>query len=518
VDSLNGILHGLSVAIQPTHMLYTLIGVFIGTVISHLPGIGPSAGIALLIPVTFGMDPMTALMMLTGIYYGCMYGGAVTAILLNTPGDSAAVMTVLDGYPLARKGRAAATLAIAATSSFIAGMIGVTLLSFVAAPLATVALHFGPTEYFALILFALTTVSALTGDSLGKGLTATLIGLALATIGIDLQTGVPRFTMGLTELQDRVSFLVIVVGLFAISEVSRMVEGTMGGTLHVVKVTGKLWFTKAEWKRARPAALRGTAVGFLCGAAPGLGGTIAAMLSYILEKKISKHPEEFGHGAIEGVAAPEAAVNADTCGAFVHLLALGVPGSGSTAVIMGAFIMYGIQPGPMLFHTQPDLVWGLIASMYIGNIMLLVLNLPLVGLLARILYVPPGVLLCIVLGIATAGVYSFNNNIFDLYLALGFGVLGYIFRKLDIPKAPLLFGLILGHTLEQSFRQSMTLSNSDPTVFLKSPIAAGLIACSVISVAAAVWSHRKPSKMLMEAEARIEERRLSEQRLAEERG
>ena len=516
MDSLNGILHGLSVAILPTHLLYTLIGVFIGTVISHLPGIGPSAGIALLIPVTFGMDPMTALMMLTGIYYGCMYGGAVTAILLNTPGDSAAVMTVLDGYPLARKGRAAATLAIAATSSFIAGMIGVTLLSFVAAPLAEVALHFGPTEYFALILFALTTVSALTGDSLGKGLTATLIGLALATIGIDLQTGVPRFTMGITELQDRVNFLVIVVGLFAISEVSRMVEGTMGGTLHVVKVTGKLWFTKAEWKRARPAALRGTVVGFLCGAAPGLGGTLAAMLSYILEKKISKHPEEFGHGAIEGVAAPEAAVNADTCGAFVHLLALGVPGSGATAVIMGAFIMYGIQPGPMLFHTQPDLVWGLIASMYIGNIMLLVLNLPLVGLLARILYVPPGVLLCIVLGIATAGVYSFNNNTFDLYLALGFGVVGYAFRKLDIPKAPLLFGLILGHTLEQSFRQAMTLSNSDPTVFVRSPIAGCLILCSVISISAAIWSHRRPSKTLQEAEARIAERRINDQRLAEE--
>jgi putative tricarboxylic transport membrane protein len=374
MDSLYGIMHGLAVAAQPTHLLYTLIGVFIGTMISHLPGIGPSAGIALLIPVTFGMDPATALMMLAGIYYGCMYGGAVTAILLNTPGDAAAVMTVLDGYPLARKGRAAPTLAIAAVSSFIAGTIGVTALAFIAVPLAAIALHFGPAEYFALILFALTTVSALTGDSIAKGMLATFIGLAISTVGIDLQTGTPRFTMGLVELQDRVSFLVVVVGLFALAEVSRMVEGTLQGTMHVVKVKGRLWFTREDWRRARPAIFRGTAIGFFCGAAPGLGGTIAAMLAYIAEKKVSKRPEEFGHGAIEGVCAPEAATNADTCGAFVHLLALGVPGSGSTAMIMGAFIMYGIQPGPMLFTTHPDLVWGLIASMYLGNMMLVVLN------------------------------------------------------------------------------------------------------------------------------------------------
>jgi len=424
MESLDGILHGLAVAATPTHLLYTLIGTFIGTMISHLPGIGPSAGIALLIPVTFGMDPSTALMMLAGIYYGCMYGGAVTAILLNTPGDAAAVMTVLDGYPLARSGKAASTLAIAAISSFIAGTMGVTALAFVAVPLASLALRFGPAEYFALIFFALSTVSALTGDSLAKGLMATFLGLALATVGIDLQSGVPRFTFGVVELSDRVNFLVVVVGLFAIAEVSRMVEGTKAGTLHIVRVSGKLWFTRAEWRLAWPAILRGAGVGFFCGAAPGLGGTVAAMLSYILEKKVSKHPERFGKGAIEGVAAPEAATNADTCGAFVHLLALGVPGSGATAVIMGAFIMYGIQPGPMLFTTHPDLVWGLIASMYIGNAMLLVLNLPLVGVLARILYVPPGILLCIILGIASAGVYSFNYNTFDLFMALGFGVLG----------------------------------------------------------------------------------------------
>ena len=499
MESLYGILHGLAVAAQPIHLLYTLIGVFIGTMISHLPGIGPSAGIALLIPVTFGMDPSTALMMLAGIYYGCMYGGAVTAILLNTPGDAAAVMTVLDGYPMARKGRAGAALAIAAVSSFIAGTMGVTALAFVAMPLAAVALHFGPAEYFSLIFFALTTVSALTGESLAKGMMSTFIGLGLATIGIDLQTGVPRFTMGFVQLQDRVSFLVVVVGLFAIAEVTRMVEGTLQGTMHTVRVQGKLWFTREEWRRAKPAIFRGSAIGFFCGAAPGLGGTIAAMLAYVTEKKISKRPQEFGHGAIEGVAAPEAATNADTCGAFVHLLALGIPGSGSTAVIMGAFIMYGIQPGPMLFTTHPDLVWGLIASMYIGNLMLLVLNLPLVGLFARILYVPPGILLVLILGIATAGVYSFNMDVFDLFLALFFGVMGYAFRRLDIPKAPLIFGLILGHTVEQSFRQAMTISSGSLMIFLQSPISVFLLLCAAASVLMSMWAKRKPVAELHKA-------------------
>jgi putative tricarboxylic transport membrane protein len=498
MDSFHGIAHGLAIAVMPTHLLYTLVGVFTGTMISHLPGIGPSAGIALLIPATFGMDPSAALMMLAGIYYGCMYGGAVTAILLNTPGDAAAVMTVLDGYPMARKGRAGAALAIAAVSSFIAGTLGITALAFVAVPLSELALKFGPAEYFTLILFALTTVSALTGESIAKGMMATCIGLAISTVGLDLQSGTARFTLGLNELQDRVNFLVVAVGMFALSEVSRMVEGTREGTMHAVRVQGRLWFTREEWRRAWPAILRGGSVGFFCGAAPGLGGTISAMLSYILEKKISRRPHEFGHGAIEGVAAPEAATNADTCGAFVHLLALGIPGSGSTAVIMGAFIMYGIQPGPMLFQSQPDLVWGLIASMYVGNVLLLVLNLPLVGLFARILYVPPGVLLVLILGIAAVGIYSFDTQVFDLYLALAFGVAGYAFRKLDIPRGPLIFGVILGGLLEQSFRQAMTISSGSPLIFVSSPIAVFLLLCSVVSVGASIWAKRRPAtKMLL---------------------
>jgi putative tricarboxylic transport membrane protein len=500
-DSLHGIFHGLMVAGQPINLLYTLVGVFIGTMISHLPGIGPSAGIALLIPVTFGMNPTTALIMLAGIYYGCMYGGAVTAILINTPGDAAAVMTTLDGYPLARQGRAGAALSIAAMSSFISGTLGVTALTFVAAPVAQLALRFGPAEYFALMIFALSTVSALTGNSLAKGLLSTSLGLAISSVGLDLQSGRARFTMGIVDLQQGVSFLVVVVGVFALAEVARMAEGTLDGTMHSVRVKGKIWFTREDWKAAFPAILRGWGVGFFCSAAPGLGGTISAMLSYITEKYLSKTPERFGKGAIEGVAGPEAAVNADTCGAFVHLLALGIPASGSTAVIMGAFIMYGIQPGPLLFQNQPDLVWGLIASMYVGNVMLLVLNLPLVGLFARVLYAPPGVLLVMILGIASVGVYSFETNPFMLYLALLFGVVGHFFRKLDIPKAPLIFGIILGGKIEQSLRQAMTISSGDATVFLKSPLSATLLALAAGMVALSFWAKRKSAATLQQAQA-----------------
>jgi putative tricarboxylic transport membrane protein len=500
IDSLHGILHGLMVAGQPINLLYTLIGVFIGTMISHLPGIGPSAGIALLIPITFGMNPTTALIMLAGIYYGCMYGGAVTAILINTPGDAAAVMTTLDGYPLARQGRAGAALSIAAMSSFIAGTLGVTALTFVAVPVAQLALSFGPTEYFALMVFALSTVSALTGDSLAKGLLSTSLGLAISCVGLDLQSGRSRFTMGIVDLQQGVSFLVVVVGVFALAEVARMAEGTLEGTMHSVRVKGRIWFTRQDWKEAFPAILRGWGVGFFCGAAPGLGGTISAMLSYVLEKHLSKTPEKFGKGAIEGVAGPEAAVNADTCGAFVHLLALGIPASGSTAVIMGAFIMYGIQPGPLLFQSQPDLVWGLIASMYVGNVMLLVLNLPLVGLFARVLYAPPGVLLVMILGIASVGVYSFETNPFMLYMALLFGVVGHFFRKLDIPKAPLIFGIILGGKIEQSLRQAMTISSGDAMVFLESPLSATLLAFAVGMVALSFWAKRKSAATLQQVQ------------------
>lgn len=491
MESFHGIVGGLSVAVLPLSLLYTFSGVFIGTMISHLPGIGPSAGIALLIPITFGMDPMMALMMLSGIYYGCMYGGAVTAILLNMPGDSAAVMTVLDGYPLARQGRAGAALTIAAVSSFIAGMIGVTLLVLIAAPLARFALRFGPAEFFALMLFALTTATSLSGKSVAKGLIAVCLGLMLSTIGLDLQTGVSRFVFGIVQLQEGISFLLLVVGIFAIAEGARMIEGTLAGEIHTVEIKGRLWFTREDWRAAWPAALRGCGVGFTCGAAPGLGGTIAAMMSYVLEKRISRQPEKFGTGMIQGVAGPEASVNADACGNFAHLLALGIPGSGASAVLMGAFILFGLQPGPMLFQTDPALVWGLIASMYVGNVMLLVLNFPLVGVLARILYIPPGLLTVFILGVTSAGVYSFRTEPLDLLIALGFGLMGYGFRIVDMPKAPLIFGMILGPRIEQSFRQAMTISGGDPMVFIRSPIALGLLLIAAGTLAFSLWSKRR---------------------------
>jgi putative tricarboxylic transport membrane protein len=492
------LLHGLSVAVQPGNLFHTFLGVFIGTMISHLPGIGPAAGMALLIPVTYGMNPTTALMMLAGIYYGCMYGGAVTAILLNTPGDAAAVMTVLDGYPLARMGRAGAALSIAAVSSFIAGTLGVTALIAIAAPLANFALRFGPPEFFALMLFALSTVSAVTGNSLAKGLISTFLGLAVATIGIDLQSGTSRFTFGIPYLDDKINFVIVVVGLFALAGATRMVEEHTDGKSQLVKLTGRIWFTVQDFRRAFPAMIRGSVIGFCCGAAPGLGGSIATMLSYTTEKKLSKNPQEFGNGAIEGVAGPEAAANADTCGALIHLLALGVPASGASAILMGAFIMYGITPGPTIFQTHPTEVWGLVASMYVGNVMLLVLNLPLVGILARILYVPSGILLVLIIAIASVGIYSLNENVIDLYMVWTFGLIGFCFQKFDIPKVPLLFGVILGENIEQSFRQSMTLSNGALSIFVSSPISVCLLSLAVVSILTALWLRHRSARLLQQ--------------------
>jgi putative tricarboxylic transport membrane protein len=493
IEALHSLAQGLAIAAEPHHAIYTFVGVLVGTLIGMLPGIGPSAGIALLLPLTFGMEPAAALMMLAGIYYGAMYGGAISAILINTPGDAAAVMTVLDGYPMARAGRAGAALAIAAISSFIAGTLGVTSLTFIAGPLSSFALRFGPAEYFALMTFALSTASALAGDSLAKGALSTCIGLAISTIGIDLQSGTARFTMGIPALQEGVPFLVVVVGIFALGEAGRMIEDALKGSAHSVKVQGRLWFTQQDWWRALPAMIRGWAVGFFCGAAPGLGGTVAAMLAYNVEKRFARRPEELGKGAVEGVAAPEAATNADTCGAFVHLLSLGIPGSSSTAILMGAFIIYGIEPGPLLIRQHPHLIWGLIASMYLGNFMLLVLNLPLVGVFARILYLPPMILAALILGLIPAGVYAYSSIPLYLYLSLLFGLLGYVFRVLNIPRAPLIFGVILGGRLDQSLRQALTISAGNPLVFVESPIAATLLCLAALFIVVSLRARRGKS-------------------------
>ena len=483
METLTHILNGFTVCLQPINLWYTFVGVFIGTIIGVLPGLGPSAGIALLIPVTYGMDPTSALIMMCGIYYGTKYGGSTTAILIRTPGEAASVMTSLDGYAMAQKGRAGAALAVSAIGSFIAGTIGVVALTLFALPLASMALKFGPAEYFCLMLFAMTAVSSLTGKSPAKGMLATILGLMIATIGIDLQSGQPRYTMGIPEFQDGVGFIVVVVGLFAMAEVFRGLEEVHKGTApEMIKISGKLWLTKEEWQRSIGPIWRGGIIGFVIGVLPGAGGTIASIMSYTTEKRLSKHPEEFGKGAIEGVAGPEAANNSDTAGALVPLLTLGVPGGGATAVLMGAFIMYGIQPGPLLFEKRPDLVWGLVDSMYIGNIMLLILNLPLIGLFVRLLYIPSAILYPLIVAISVIGTYAINGSMLDLYMILGFGIVGYVFDKVDIPVAPLVLSLVLGGIMEQSFRQAMTISGADPAIFVKSGICITLLVCTVIMV------------------------------------
>ena len=482
MDAFDHLLNGFSVATQPINLAYVFLGCLLGTVIGVLPGIGPAAAIALLLPITYGIEPTSSLIMLCGIYYGAMYGGSTTSILINTPGESSSVMTALDGYAMARSGRAGAALAISAIASFIAGTASVVLLSLLAVPLAGFALRFGPAEYFTLMLFAMTSVAALTGASLAKGLLSMFLGLMFATIGIDLQSGQQRFTFDMPELQDGIGFIVVVVGLFAIAEVFIGLEDLLKGRSEIIRLSGSLWLTRDEWRRSLMPIVRGTGIGFFKGVLPGAGATIATILSYSVERMLSRDKAKFGTGMIEGVAGPEAANNASTGGAMVPLLTLGVPGSGSTAVLLAAFIMYGLQPGPLLFEKRPDLVWGLIASMYIGNLVLLILNLPLVGVFVRLLHIPIGLLLPMVVSISAIGIFAVNGIIFELYLALGFGVIGYVFRKMAIPVAPLVLSLVLGGMMEQSFRQAMTISGADPGVFVRSPICIALLAASALAL------------------------------------
>ncbi len=483
MDTLTHILNGFAVCLQPINLWYTFVGCFLGTIIGVLPGIGPSATIALLIPMTYGMNPTSALIMMCGIFYGARYGGSTTAILINTPGEASSVMTSLDGYQMAKNGRAGAALAISAIGSFIAGTLGVIGLTLFALPLTAMALKFGPAEYFTLMFFAMTAVSSLAGRSPAKAMISTILGLMIATIGIDLQSGQQRYTMGIIELQDGVGFVLAVVGLFAIAEVfSAMEEIVQRIRPEIIRLRGSVWLTMDEWRLSVKPILRGSVVGFVIGVLPGAGGTIASILSYVWEKRLSKHPEKFGHGAVEGVAGPESANNADTAGAMVPLLTLGIPGGGSTAVMLGAFIMYGIQPGPLLFQNRPDLVWGLIDSMYIGNIMLLILNIPLIGLFVRLLYIPGGILMPLIMAISTIGIFAINGNTVELFLGLMFGVMGYVFRKIDIPVAPMVLSLVLGGIMEQSFRQAMTISGGNPVIFVGSPICITLVVLSVISI------------------------------------
>ena len=478
---LESLLLGFSVAFTPTNLLFAFIGVFLGTVIGALPGIGPSAGVAVLLPVTFGMAPVTAIIMLAGIYYGAMYGGTITSVLINTPGESASVMTTLDGFQMALKGRAGAALGMAAIGSFIAGTASVVLLMVAAPPLADLAVTFGPPEYFALMVLGLTTLASLTGGSLLKGMVMAVAGLMLGTVGIDLMLGAPRFTFDNVNLLDGIDFLPVAVGLFAIGELLFNLYHPIRIEPVKAKLSG-LMPTRQDWRDCYGSIARGTVIGFFVGMLPGAGATIASFLAYATERRISRHPEMFGTGVIEGVAAPESANNAASTGALVPLMALGIPGSGTTAVMLGALTLYGIQPGPLMLSTHPEVFWGLVASMYIGNVMLLILNLPLAPLFASVLRVPYGILIPIIMGIALFGVYSVENSVFNVGVTIVFGGIGFAMRLYGYPPAPLVLALVLGPMLEKALRQSLQMSLGSPEIFFTRPVSAAILAFALLAL------------------------------------
>jgi putative tricarboxylic transport membrane protein len=484
MDAFNNLLLGFSVALTPINLFWCLVGVLMGTIVGVLPGLGPAATIAMLLPLTLKMDHTTAIIVLAGIFYGARYGGSTTSILLNIPGESSSVVTCLDGYQLARKGRAGAALGISAIASFVAGTIGVVGLMLIAPPLARFALRFAPPEYFALMVLGLAMVVFLAGESMVKALLAMLVGLWIATIGTDLFSGESRFTFGQAKLLGGVDFIAATVGIFAIAEVLVNLQSRGGAELFkLAKGLRNLLPTFQDIKDCRFAFLNGSIIGFFVGALPGAGATVASFLSYGLEKAVSRHPEKFGTGVIEGVAAPEGANNADASGALVPLLTLGIPGGNTTAILLGGLILWGYKPGPLLIQEHPELFWGLVASMYVGNVLLLILNLPLVPLFAQILRLPYYVLYPLILGISFVGVYSVNSSMFDVWVMGLFGLLGYLMRRLEFPAAALILGMVLGDSLERALRQSLMMSQGDIAILVMRPISgvllaiAGLVLC-----------------------------------------
>jgi putative tricarboxylic transport membrane protein len=447
-----------------------------------LPGLGPATGVAVLIPLTFTMGPTAAMITMAGIYYGAMFGGSRSSILINTPGDGAALAATFDGYPMAKKGKAEAALAISAIASFIGGTIAAVLMVALATPVARFALKFGPAEYFLLMVAALSMTASMSKGNQLKGFISLLIGLMIATIGIDAQSGIKRFTFGILELQTGIDFLLVIIGIYALGEVFKSYKTIADGTKKPQKKFGKIWISKDDWKRSKWPILRSAPLGFIIGALPGAGGTMASLMAYNNEKQMSKTPEEFGEGAIEGLAAPESANNAASVGAMIPMLTLGIPGSGTTAVMMGALLMLGIQPGPLLFTQHPDVAWSLIASLFIGNIVLAIVNIPLAGLLVRVLAIPAKILYPIVLGLSFVGAYAIAGSTIDFYLLVIFGIMGYIMKKVDIPTAPMILAVIVGNTMEQSFRQAMRISDSNLGIFVGSTLAITLILITAGSI------------------------------------
>ena len=484
MDALASLIHGLTIATQPINMLYALIGVLLGTAVGVLPGIGPALTVALLLPITFKLDPAGSLIMFAGIYYGGMYGGSTTSILINTPGESASMVTALEGNKMAKAGRGGPALATAAIGSFVAGTIATIGIVFLAPWLVEVAVNFGPEDYFALMCLAFITVAATFGDSPVRGLTSLFIGLTLGLVGIDKLTGQSRLAFGVPELLDGIEVTTLAVGLFAVGEALYVASRRHIQEEKLEPVRGSLWMTKADWQRSWKPWLRGTMFGFPIGALPAGGAEIPTFLSYSTERKLTKHPEEFGHGAIEGVAGPEAANNASAAGTLVPLLTLGLPTSATAAMMLAGFQQYGLNPGPLLFAERPDLVWGLIASLFIANAMLLVLNLPLVGLWVKLLAIPQPWLYAGILVFATMGTIAAKPSVVELCMLVGFGIMGFVMRRFDFPIAPVVVGLILGPMAEAQLRRALQIGLGDPLVLVQSPMAATLLGIALLALIA----------------------------------
>ncbi|MEU7003252.1 tripartite tricarboxylate transporter permease [Nonomuraea sp. NPDC046570] len=479
MESLGYLVEGLGTALQPYNLLFALIGCLIGTAVGVLPGVGPTAATAMLIPMTIALDPIAAIIMLSAIYYGAQYGGTITSVLINTPGEVASAVTCIDGYQMAKRGRAATALAVSAVGSFIGGTIASFGLVLLAIPLTSMALKFGPPEFFALMVFGLTLVVGLGGKSLKRAVIAACLGLLIGLVGIDPVAGEPRFTFGMPELLDGLDFVPVLMGLFGVSEILLNLSGGGGakGPQRVAKRT--------EWRvigRAMPAIGRGTGLGFLLGLVPGIGAAVPTYLSYALERKVSRHPERFGQGAVEGVAGPETANNSYASASMIPLFTLGIPGSATLAVLMGAFLMNGLSPGPLLFSEHPDFAWAVIASFYVGNIILIVLNLPLIPMWVQILKVPYKVLYPLILVMAVVGSIALRGEVFDAGVMLFFGLVGVACRRLDIPLAPISLTLILGPMIEKSLRQSLSLSQGDFSIFFNRPISLTLMVLSVVVI------------------------------------
>ena len=479
------LLRGFAVALQPLNLLLAGVGCFAGTVLGLLPGLGPINGVAIFLPLAFAIQlpPESALILLAAVYMGCEYGGRISAILLNVPGDAGAVMTTVDGHPMATKGEAGVALSVSAVSSFAGALVATVGIVLAAPLLSNWALSFGPAEYFALMVFAVATLGGMMGGKPAKTLLSCFIGITLAMVGIDSGTGVYRLTFGSIHLSDGIQFIVVVIGLFAISEILIMLEQTHAGKT-ASRLTGRLIFNAAEIGRSAVTIVRSSLIGFGIGVLPGAGATVASAIAYTTEKRISDNEGTFGKGDVRGVAAPEAANNASACGSFIPMLTLGVPGSGTTAVMLGALTLYNITPGPLLFESNPDIVWGLIASLFLANVLLLMMNLPLIGLFTRMLSIRNSILVPLIIAISFVGVYSIHSSTFDLALMVVLGVFGYVLRKLNFPTGPIILGFVLADLMEQNLRRALSISGGEAGILFESPLSIGLwvVAAAVILV------------------------------------